>query len=123
MITPTTGRVVYFWPDVEAKKAGDKPHAAIVADVINDRLVNLAVFTKQANLRPTLSVPLLQDDDQAPATGHFAEWMPYQLKAASGVIGQTPRLLHGGPEGANAVAATAIPLGAVWGPTGGTEAA
>lgn len=84
MIEPTVGRVVLFHPHVnDGHRPGDQPHAALVVHVHNDREVNLAVFTETGAAYSRLAVQLLQDNDQPPAHGHFARWMPYQKGQAA----------------------------------------
>lgn len=82
MIKPTIGRVVWFWENNPNQPAQSQPHAALVAYVHSDTMVNLAVFDAGGNLFPRGSVPLRQDDDPAPA-GMYCEWMPYQKGQAA----------------------------------------
>lgn len=91
IITPTPGRVVWYWPsqqEIDAKSFayGDQtqPLAATVAYVHGDRLVNLVVADQNGRQFPRTSVQLIQDGEDRPHTseGPFAEWMPYQLAAA-----------------------------------------
>jgi hypothetical protein len=81
MIKPTIGRVVLYWPT--GRKPGGQPHAALVAKVINDRLVNLGAVDELGRGYGVVSVTLLQDEDAEPVTGGFAEWMPYQKGQAA----------------------------------------
>ena len=101
MIKPTVGRVVLFTPGKAADKRNDKsqPLAAIVAYVHGDRSVNLTVFEQSgaASMAGYLNVKLLQDDDEAPETGYYAQWMPYQKAVAAGEI---PPVLHAGSRSA-----------------------
>lgn len=89
MIQPTPGRVVWFTPSKgqQASDFGyddrDKPLAAIVTYVWNDRIVNLAVFDQNGNQHSKTSVGLLQDNDPRPENGHYCEWMPYQIGQAA----------------------------------------
>lgn len=87
LITPTVGRVVWYWPsqhEIDARGIAvfDKaqPLAATVAMVYNDRLVNLSVVDHAGAQFRRTSVKLLQEDDERPHTseGPFAEWMPFQ---------------------------------------------
>lgn len=57
-------------------------HPTIGRRVWNDRLVNLTVAGHDGSMHARTSVPLLQDDDAAPATGAYAAWMPYQVGQA-----------------------------------------
>lgn len=81
MITPTVGRVVWFYP--HAAIGTKQPYAALVAYVWSDRLVNLAFFDSNGLPAAATSVPLLQGDDQIPASGFYAAWMPYQKGQAA----------------------------------------
>ena len=87
MIKPTVGRVVLFTPGRVADKRADKsqPLAAIIAYVHSDRSVNLTVFeqTGAAQIAGFINVKLLQDEDEAPESGFFCEWMPYQKGQAA----------------------------------------
>jgi hypothetical protein len=88
MIIPTVGRIVWFTPSTNPPKGfahSDKrePCAAIVTRVWGNREVSLAVFDSEGYVHPTLSVPLLQDDDPKPEGGFFCAWMPYQLGRAA----------------------------------------
>ena len=80
MISPTIGRIVWYWP----KGHGTQPHAAIVAHVWSDTCVNLAIFDSNGVpvANPPTSVLLLQDGNERPSGGHFCEWMPYQKNQA-----------------------------------------
>lgn len=87
MIAPTPGRIVWYYPSDADHHTGDfaagRPHAAIIAYVHSDRMVNLAVFTVGAGLARRSSVKLLQDGDPAPANERYCEWMPYQKGQAA----------------------------------------
>jgi hypothetical protein len=79
MITPTVGRVVWYWPHVSARHS--QPHAAIVAYVWGDNMVNLAVVDQNGTWYAATSVLLVQDDT-VPESAHAA-WMPYQKGQAA----------------------------------------
>lgn len=98
MIKPTVGRVVWYAADPLRLAAlsgdrmkqmaiyGEQPMAATVAFVYHDRLVNLSVVDHAGNQFTVGNVPLLQDDDAAPAgkdINHYATWMPYQKGQAA----------------------------------------
>jgi len=89
MISPTIGRRVWFWPNGTTgiplnHGSSQQPHDAGVCYVWSDRLVNLTVAGHDGSMHARTSVPLLQDDDPAPAMGaSYATWMPYQTKAAA----------------------------------------
>lgn len=87
LITPTVGRVVWYWPsqqEIDAKSISifdhGQPLAATVAFVYGDRMVNLSVVDHAGAQFRRTSVQLLQEGDERPPTswGPFAEWMPYQ---------------------------------------------
>lgn len=78
MIEPTEGRIVHFHPHVDEGHPPGTKHAAIVAGVLDSRSVNLAIFSSSGALYSKQAVQLLQDDDVAPAAGHYAEWMAFQ---------------------------------------------
>jgi hypothetical protein len=73
-ITPTVGRVVhYYTPSYDPSG----PHAAVIAKVNSDGTLNLGFFHPDGNCRGVQNVPLVQDEE-APAVGHYAVWMPFQ---------------------------------------------
>ena len=89
MIVTTVGRKVWYRPcendrsGVEGMAGGvNAPLDATVVCVHSDRLVNLVVFDANGNMFKRTSVTLLQDDDPSPASGRYAEWMPYQTAQA-----------------------------------------
>lgn len=91
MIEPTVGRVVHYHPYKGANALsrdeilnfGRGPLAAIVVHVWNDRCVNLCVFDSTGRPHGCCYVPLLQEDDPAPADGRYCEWLPYQKGQAA----------------------------------------
>lgn len=93
MIQPTVGRSVWFRH--VSHGAEDQPWAAIIAQVNDDRNVNLAVFNGDGCAMAVTNVPLIQEGDPRPEEGHFAEWMPYQKAVAAGEIAPT---LHAAPK-------------------------
>lgn len=86
VITPTPGRIVWYWPSVNdgVPSLPGQPLAAIVASVHTDRRVNLSVIDSYGNHHARGNVSLIQPDDIRPQPGsfNFAEWMPYQIGAA-----------------------------------------
>lgn len=84
MISPTIGRVVWFYAGgMQQRDAGVQPQAALVAYVWTDRMVNLGGFAHNGNPIQATSVTLLQDDDEPPHLSQpFAMWMPYQVGQA-----------------------------------------
>lgn len=91
VISPTPGRVVWYyptpWPASQQNSDPlvfntDQPFAAIVASVRSDRLVNLMVIDPNGNPHARASITLMQDGDAVPATPYCA-WMPYQKGQAA----------------------------------------
>lgn len=82
LISPTVGRVVWYWPSVKAVNDGEQPRAAILTYVQDDHTVNLVSFGHDGFPLPHLSIRLLEVDEPAPASGHFACWMPFQAGQA-----------------------------------------
>jgi len=85
MIKPTIGRIVWFTPssfnDIRYDKT--QPLAAMITYVHSDRCVNLAAHDQHGNLMTgCTSVKLLQEGDEKPAHGFYAEWMPFQVGQA-----------------------------------------
>jgi hypothetical protein len=82
-ITPTVGRVVWFYPPSNSIETGfsgpaeGEPLAAIIARAWNDSMVNLTVFDASGRPHPRTSVPLVQEDKIAPR-GNYCTWMPFQ---------------------------------------------
>ena len=83
MITPTIGRVVWFWPATHGGPKAEQPFAALVAYVHSDGLINIGYFDSNGNAGAGATrVLLLQDDDVPPDGGCFCSWMPFQLGQA-----------------------------------------
>lgn len=82
MITPTVGRVVWYWP---TGRVEGQPQVALIAHVWSDTCVNLAIFDDNGvpYPKPPTSVLLVQDGNERPNGGHFCEWMPYQKGQAA----------------------------------------
>ena len=80
MIKPTVGRAVWYWPSAIAS---NQPLAAFIAHVWSDTCVDLAIFDANGKPmeNPPTSILLLQEGNQRPS-GHFCEWMPYQIGQA-----------------------------------------
>jgi hypothetical protein len=77
MISPTIGRVVLV------NVGAAQPHPALVCFVHSDRLINVGGFDGNGQPFAATDLVLLQDDDEPPAEGSYAEWMPYQKTAAA----------------------------------------
>lgn len=83
VITPTVGRIVWYWPRVnDGEPISEQPFAAIVTYVFNDRMINLAAFDHVGNAERHISVQLVQEGDAVPGLGDYAQWMPYQIGQA-----------------------------------------
>jgi hypothetical protein len=76
MIKPTIGRVVIVQRGSHDAQPDGWP--AFVNKVHSNRCINVAGWNEWGTTVSFNSVPLLQDDDPAPATGVYAEWMPMQ---------------------------------------------
>lgn len=73
---PTLGRIVHFHP-----KPGIT-HAALIACVHSDTMVNLAAFDGSGRSYCVTSVELVAADKPKPEFGQYCEWMPYQVEQA-----------------------------------------
>ena len=82
MISPTPGRIVWYHPTA-SDPCGQQldPLAAIVAQALSDKFVNLLVVGPIGLTFVRLAVPLAQDDE--PVTVGMAQWMPYQTAQAA----------------------------------------
>lgn len=93
IITPSIGRVVWFYPSerttypnvlgANANVSGGQPCSAQVAYVWHDRMVNLGCIDHNGIPFSATSVPLLQPGDSVPEGGGYATWMPYQIGQAA----------------------------------------
>ena len=85
LITPTIGRVVWYYPFGADTREGSpvQPVPALIAYVHNDRHINIGGFNEDGTPLNATSVYLYHgDDDPRPVNGGFAEWMPYQTGQA-----------------------------------------
>jgi len=85
MIQPTVGRVLHYFPSVDASLAPNaQPYAALLAFVVNDTTVNLTVSNPDGTTFGAENVQLVQGGDQVrDPTKPFARWMAYQLGQAA----------------------------------------
>ncbi|UCV01152.1 crAss001_48 related protein [Acidovorax radicis] len=124
VIKPTVGRKVWFRPNgtTDLQKPGTtergrlnelhgQPLDATVTYVWSERMVNLSVLDHYGNPFIATSVNLLQPGDSTPATGFYAEWMPYQQ-------GQAAKA-----ESASAAMASGIVIPPIGAPSVGTTSA
>lgn len=89
MITPTVGRIVWYYPDKNWKEDG-MPRAAVVAAVAKVRInadeyysLNLTICDTNGETFAMVGVRLIQEGDPTPMAGCFCEWMPYQKGQAA----------------------------------------
>ncbi len=73
---PSIGRSVHYHPTPEVT------HAAIIAHVHSDTMVNLTVFDSNGVPSGKTSVPLVGEGQLRPEFGSFWTWMPFQLGQA-----------------------------------------
>lgn len=83
IIEPSIGRKVWYWTgNPEQKQAED----ATVCYVWGTRMVNLRVTDHFGASRPETSVLFRQVGDPAPASGRYAQWMPFQVGQAKSAV-------------------------------------
>lgn len=83
MIKPTIGRVVWFQPTCTPDQPlRQQPYPALICYVHSDTLINVGYFNEGGTCGSATSVRLVQEGEDVPANGHFAEWMPYQVGQA-----------------------------------------
>lgn len=85
-IKPTVGRVVLYVPGPGDHANEGQPHAATVAFVHDDNLVNLSIVDANGMQYSRTHIPLVQDvQDGAPlpAPHGYCHWMPYQVGQAA----------------------------------------
>lgn len=81
MITPSIGRIMWYWPQKEQRE--DQPLAAIVTRVWGDNMVNLCVFNSSGVPEQRTSVPIVQEGSpHTVGDSPYVEWMPYQIGQA-----------------------------------------
>ena len=80
MITPTVGRIVWYF----SGKPNEFERPAIVTNVFGDRqhMLDVCVFDNKG-ATPRRAIPLRQPEDGMP-TGEHCVWMPYQVKKENG---------------------------------------
>nr|WP_311538555.1 hypothetical protein [uncultured Bradyrhizobium sp.] len=85
MIQPTVGRVLHYFPSVDASLAPNaQPYAALLASVVNDTTVNLTVSNPDGTTFGAQNIQLVQGGDQVrDPTKPFARWMAYQIGQAA----------------------------------------
>lgn len=83
MITPTVGRVVWFYPAGRAHT--EQPCAAFITYVHSDTMINVGGFDYNGKPFGETSVLLVQGEGcyGNPGGGSWAGWMPYQKGQAA----------------------------------------
>lgn len=82
MITPTTGRVVWYRTSEAIALDSKQPLAALITYVHSDTMINIVVFDPNGNPHSRTSV-WLWDGESERREGSYAEWMPYQKGQAA----------------------------------------
>ena len=80
MISPTVGRVVWFYPEAE-ESGDDRPWPGFVCKVFSDTMINVAGFNAWGTTFSQHSCQLIQGDESP--TGPHCRWMPYQKGQAA----------------------------------------
>lgn len=107
-IDPTVGRVVWFHPPYNSANSAFAPAsvcAAIIAAVLPDNRLNLAVLDGKGACHSMEGVPMIQEGDESPENGYYAEWMPYQKSVSKG---ETAPVLHAQPTKVETLSAPAV---------------
>lgn len=81
MISPSIGRVVWYYPP--GHSSGDQPWPALICYVHNDQLINLGGFKADGTTFDAREVFLQQDPGSSVPNSGYASWMPYQQKVAA----------------------------------------
>lgn len=84
MIKPTVGRIVYFFGGAQSPIhcPTNEPLAAIITAVINEHLLNLAVFDYVGHVHPVTNCPLIQPGQATKLSATHCTWMSYQIAQA-----------------------------------------
>lgn len=85
-IKPTIGRVIWFTPSPAISPGidhRDQPLQGSIAYVHNDTSINVGGFDARGAPYAAINVKLVQEGEERPEGGHFAEWMPYQRGQAA----------------------------------------
>jgi len=91
VIKPTVGRVVLYVPlvshcDEVYSIVEGREHAAQIAFVHSDRMVNIGVIDANGKHFNKTSVPLVQPEDPTPANTDYCKWMDYQIGQAAKAV-------------------------------------
>jgi hypothetical protein len=101
-MTPTKGRIVLIHGRPGLPKSL-QPEVGLVTKVHPDSThINVVAFSEQGQMHVHHSIPMVQDDDDPPETGLYAQWMPYQMAVSRGeiapVVHASPGLGTNAPE-------------------------
>ena len=91
---PTVGRTVHFHPTAGVT------HAAIIAYVHSDTMVNLAVFDDNGKAYGQPSVQLVAPGTPKPEFGFYCDWMSYQVEQAKKNEDEAVNAVASSPPGA-----------------------
>ena len=80
MIKPTVGRMVWYWNQASESEQA-QPNAAIIAHVVDDHRVHLAVISEYGVSYGASNVQLVQGAEAV--EDRHCRWMPYQLGQAA----------------------------------------
>lgn len=84
MIQPSVGRNLWYIPHADdGGIVNEQPHAAFIAHVHNDRLINLSCLSEAGSTYAKQNVRLLQDYEPTPPEGGVAVWMTFQKGQAA----------------------------------------
>lgn len=103
MITPTVGRVILVKNRTVAL-VDAQPECGLVAYVHEDGKINIG-GTNHYGLPFALTEVIIRQEGDAEPDGVYAEWMPYQVKVATGEI---PPVLHATPDQSKAIESTKV---------------
>jgi len=82
MISPTVGRVVWYFESPQDFKAKAEPQVALITHVEDDNHVNIVKWDAKGEPKGLQGVTLWHGEgDQA--EGYFVTWMPYQQAQAA----------------------------------------
>ena len=83
MITPTVGRMVWYWPHGADVAKGMQPLSAQIAYVHSDTIINIGYLSPNGEANHATSVRLLREGEAPFPSTPYCEWMPYQKGQAA----------------------------------------